>query len=287
MIDSKGKYLAFQLLPLNIYLLIFFLLPLMLLIAYSFWRVGSYEIIREFTLVSYSNVIKNELFMQVLARSIGIGFVVSITGIVICYPMAYAVVFKVKKMRDIILFLIIISLLSNYLVKVYAWRTILGNRGLVNTFLVNTGIIEEPLGFLLFSAFAVGLALLHILIPFIMLPIYSSLLNIDTYTLEAARDLGANSLLTFLKVTLPLSIPGVKTAFIFSFIIASGDYVIPQMLGGASGLMIGKIIADQFGVNFNWTEGSALVFLLVLLDLIVIGLFTFTLNFLFLRKRRF
>lgn len=198
--------------------------------------------------------------------------------------MAYALVFKVKKLRDFIIFLILISLFSNYLVKVYAWRTILGNSGLINSILINIGIIEEPLSVLLFSKFAVFIALLHILIPFIILPLYSSLLNIDPELLQAAQDLGANPLVSFMKITLPLSIPGIKTAFIFSFIIASGDYIIPQMLGGANGLMIGKVIADQFGITFNWCEGSALVFLLVLFDLVIFILFIFLLNKIFLRK---
>jgi len=191
-----------------------------------------------------------------------------------------------KRLRDLILFLIVISLLSSYLVKVYAWRTILGNNGLINTTLMYLGIIREPLEFLLFSKVSVFVSLLHILIPFTILPMYSALLNVDPVLFEAARDLGANPVHTFLKVTLPLSIPGIKTAFIFSFIIASGDYIIPQLLGGTSGLMIGKVIADQFGIVFNWGEGSSLVFLLIFSDLIVFSLFSFFLAKIFLRRRK-
>lgn len=283
---SNRKIIFFQLIPINIYMFILFVIPIFILLAYSFWRVENFEIIKDFSLISYKNILKNKLFMNVLIRSVGIGFLVSIVGIVVSYPLAYAIAFKVKKLRDLIVFLIVISLLSNYLVKVYACRTILGNYGLINTSLMYIGIIKEPLGILLFSKFAVFIALLNILLPFIILPLYSSLLNINPEFLEAARDLGANPLISFLKITLPLSIPGIKTAFIFSFIIASGDYVIPQMLGGASGLMIGKVIADQFGITFNWSEGSALVFLLIFFDLVVFSLFIFSLNKMFLRRRK-
>lgn len=284
MVNSNKKLIVGQLTPISLYMIVFFIVPIFILFAYSFWKVKNFEIIKDWTISSYHNVLSNPLFMNVLFRSIGIGLLVTVVGIVIGYLMAYALVFKVKKLRDFIIFLILISLFSNYLVKVYAWRTILGNSGLINSILINIGIIEEPLSVLLFSKFAVFIALLHILIPFIILPLYSSLLNIDPELLQAAQDLGANPLVSFMKITLPLSIPGIKTAFIFSFIIASGDYIIPQMLGGANGLMIGKVIADQFGITFNWCEGSALVFLLVLFDLVIFILFIFLLNKIFLRK---
>jgi len=283
---TNRKLLITQLSPITIFMIVFFLAPMSILFLYSLWRIESLQIIREITIVNYINILKNDLFMGVLLRSVIIGFLVSITGIIISYLLAYGVVFKVTRLRDLIIFLIILALLSNYLVRVYAWRTILGNNGLINSLLMYLGIIKEPIEVLLFSNFSVSIALLNILIPFIILPLYSSLLNVDPVLLEAARDLGANPLRTFIKVTLPLSIPGIKTAFIFSFIIASGDYVIPQMLGGTRGLMIGRIIADQFGVVFNWGEGSALVFTLILVDIAVFSLFSFFLARIYLKRRK-
>lgn len=283
---SNRKQVIFQLSPVTIYMIIFFIIPIFILLIYSLWRIENFQIIKDLTFINYINALKNNLFMNVLLRSIVIGFLVSITGIIISYPVAYITVFRMKRQRDLILFLIVISLLSSYLVKIYAWRTILGNNGLINSTLTYLGIIREPLEFLLFSKVSVFISLLHILIPFIILPLYSALLNVDSVLFEAAQDLGANPVSTFLKVTLPLSIPGIRTAFIFSFIIASGDYVIPQMLGGTSGLMIGRVIADQFGIVFNWGEGSSLVFLLIFFDLIVFSLFSFFLAKIFLRRRK-
>lgn len=283
---SNRKQVIFQLSPVTTYMIIFFVIPIFILLIYSLWRIENFQIIKDLTFINYINALKNNLFMNVLLRSIVIGFLVSITGIIISYPVAYITVFRMKRQRDLILFLIVISLLSSYLVKIYAWRTILGNNGLINTTLTYLGIIKEPLKFLLFSKVSVFISLLHILIPFIILPLYSALLNVDMVLFEAAQDLGANPMSTFLKVTLPLSIPGIRTAFIFSFIIASGDYVVPQMLGGTSGLMIGRVIADQFGIVYNWGEGSSLVFLLIFFDLIVFSLFSFFLAKIFLRRRK-
>lgn len=280
------KLVISQLSPTTIFLIVFFVAPMVILLIYSFWRIESYQFVRELSIRNYVNALKDDLFMIVLLRSIMIGFLVSITGIIISYPLAYITVFRMKKMRSMIIFLIVISLLSSYLVKVYAWRTILGNRGIINVALIYLGVINEPLEILLFSKVSVFISLLHILIPFIILPLYSALLNIDPVLFEAARDLGANPFLTFMKVTLPLSIPGITTAFIFSFIIASGDYVIPEMLGGVSGLMVGRVIATQFGAIFNWSEGSANVFILIVFDLIIFGLFSFFLTRLFLRRRK-
>ncbi len=283
---SNRKLVIFQLSPVTIYMIIFFIIPVFILLIYSMWRIENFQVIKDLTFANYINILKNSLFMNVLLRSVIIGFLVSITGIVISYPVAYIAVFRMKRIRDLIVFLIVISLLSSYLVKIYAWRTILGNNGIINTALTYLGIIEEPLSVLLFSKFSVFVSLLHILLPFIILPLYSALLNVDPTLFEAAQDLGANPVSTFLKVTLPLSVPGIRTAFIFSFIIASGDYVIPQMLGGTSGLMIGRVIADQFGVLFNWGEGSSLVFLLIFFDLIVYSLFSFFLAKTFLKRRK-
>lgn len=283
---SNRKLVIFQLSPVTIYMIIFFIIPIFILLIYSMWRIENFQVIKDLTFANYINTLKNSLFMNVLLRSVIIGFLVSITGIIISYPVAYIAVFRMKRIRDLIIFLIVISLLSSYLVKIYAWRTILGNNGIINIALTYLGIIEEPLSILLFSKFSVFISLLHILLPFIILPLYSALLNVDPTLFEAAQDLGANPVRTFLKVTLPLSIPGIRTAFIFSFIIASGDYVIPQMLGGTSGLMIGRVIADQFGVVFNWGEGSSLVFLLIFFDLIVYGLFSFFLAKTFLKRRK-
>ncbi len=280
------RLLISQLSPTTIFLLVFFVAPMAILVLYSLWRVESFQFIKEISLINYITALKDELFMNVLLRSIMIGLMVSLSGIIISYPMAYIIVFRMTRLRDLIIFLIVLSLLSSYLVKVYAWRTILGNQGIINTFLSYLGIISEPLEILLFTKFSVYIALVNILLPFILIPLYSTLLNIDPELFEASRDLGANPFTTFIKVTLPLSIPGIRTAFIFSFVIASGDYVIPEMLGGPSGLMVGRVIANHFGGVFNWAKGSADVFILMAFDLVVFAAFSFILAKLFIRRRK-
>jgi spermidine/putrescine transport system permease protein len=192
-----------------------------------------------------------------------IGLITSLLTIFIAYPLTYAMTYRYKRAREFILFLILLSLLSSYLVRVYAWKIILGKTGFINTILLLIGIIKNPLPFLLYSKFAVIITLVYIFIPFAVLPIFSALQNIEPELMEAAKDLGANRAGSFIKITLPLSMPGVVSAFIFTFILSAGDYITPQLVGGTSGLMIGKIIADQFGLVYNWPLGSAIAFILI------------------------
>ena len=187
---TDKKQVVFQLSPVTLFIIVFFIVPVFILLIYSFWRIDNSQLIKEFTIINYINVLKNALYMKVLLRSVVIGFLVSMLGIIISYLLAYGVVFKLTKLRDLIIFLIIISLLSNYLVRIYAWRTILGSKGVINTLLIYMGIIKEPISALLFNNFSVIIALLHILIPFIILPIYSALLNIDPTLLEASQGFG-------------------------------------------------------------------------------------------------
>jgi len=178
----------------------------------------------------------------------------------------------------------LISLFSNYLVRVYAWKTILGNNGLINQFLMYIGLIKQPLEFLLYSSSAIIITLIYILIPFTILPIFSSLQNVSSDLIEAAKDLGANSAIAFYKVTLPLSMPGVITGFTFSFILSAGDYVTPQLVGGPTGLMIGKIIADQFGTVYNWPLGSALSYFMIFLMILIINILIYVTRILKLKR---
>ncbi|MEW5818055.1 MAG: ABC transporter permease, partial [Spirochaetota bacterium] len=141
-------------------------------------------------------------------------------------------------------------------------RTILGNNGVLNSLLLTVGIIKEPLQIFLYNPFAIAITLTAICIPFVFIPVYTSLERIPKNLLDAAADLGADELGTFLNVILPISLPGVFTGFIFSFIIALGDYIIPQQLGGTQGIMYGNLIWSQFGFAFNWPFGAALGFIL-------------------------
>ncbi len=268
---KRTKKHIYLLSPLFTYFTIFFFVPLFILFIYSFWRKTSTGLIPTFTLFNYISIFSKQLYPIVILRSIRIGFITSIICILLSYPVAYSLTFKYKRMQDFVLYLILISLFSSYLVRVYAWKTILGSNGLFNQVLKYLGIIEEPLTFLLYSPTAIIITLVFIFTPFTILPVYSSLQNISVDLLEAARDLGASRMSTFYRVMLPLSMPGVITGFIFSFVLAAGDYVTPQMVGGTEGLMVGRVVQDQFGMTYNWPFGSALAYFTIFILIFLIN----------------
>jgi spermidine/putrescine transport system permease protein len=258
--------------PLALYFSLFFLVPMLVLLAYSFWTKTSTELVPTFTLANYVNIFSKALYPRIIWASVRIGLITAGICVLVSYPVAYALTFKYKRLQDFALYLILISLFSSYLVRVYAWKTILGTNGLINQILMSMRIIGEPVTFLLYSPTSVIITLVFILIPFTVLPMFSSLQNINLDLLEAARDLGASSAQTFFRVILPLSMPGIVSGFTFSFILAAGDYVTPQMVGGTAGLMIGRIVADQFGMIYDWPFGSALSYFTILLLIIIVAL---------------
>jgi spermidine/putrescine transport system permease protein len=240
-----------------------FLAPIFVFLVYSFWRLEGFEIIREWTLENYVHVIQNRVYVQLIVRSIGIGAITGVVTVLLSYPVAYAMVFRMKAERELILLLMILSLFSSYLVRVYAWKTILGGNGVINNILMSLGLVQEPLSWLIYSKFAVIITLTSVFLPITVLPLYSSLMNISYSLIEASRDLGAGAAQTFRKVTLPLSMPGVVAGFIFTFVLTAGDYVTPALLGGSDGQLIGNSITSQFGVASNWPLGSAITFFVV------------------------
>ena len=282
---KKVKKHIILLTPLFTYFTFFFFAPMFVLFVYSFWLKTSTGLVPTFTLHNYLYIFSNKLYPITILRSIRIGFITAIICVIISYPVAYSLTFKYKKLQDVVLYLILISLFSSYLVRVYAWKTILGSNGIINQILRYIGLIEEPLTFLLFSPTAIIITLVFILTPFTILPIFSSLQNISVDLIEAANDLGANKLKTFYRVTLPLSMPGVITGFIFSFTISTGDYVTPQLVGGTEGLMIGRIVQDQFGMTYNWPFGSALAYFMIFLLIILINCFIWITAILKLKRK--
>jgi spermidine/putrescine transport system permease protein len=192
---------------------------------------------------------------------------VSAIIVLAAYPLAYYLALSGTKRKYVLLLLLIAPFLTSYLLRVLAWKVILGNQGVVNSFLYWTGLrsADHPLSQLLYSRFAVMLVLGYIWLPFVALPIFVSLESLDRRLLEAASDLGASRLTAFRRVTLPLSLPGVAAAFLFVFIPTLGEFVTPSLVGGPSGYMYGNQIVDLFGTGFpDWETGSVLaLFLLV------------------------
>jgi spermidine/putrescine transport system permease protein len=260
--ETRDRWLsALQLAPATAFLLTFLVVPLGIFLAYSFWVTRSHTLVAEWTIAQYKEGVTDPVWRDLLRNTLVIALLTATLTVTIAYAFAHALRFHLRRYQEILLFLVLIALFSGYLVRIYAWRTILGNEGIINQALIRIGVVEEPLSFLLFSRSAAIIVLVNLLVPLAILPIYGALQNVRQEEVEAARDLGASASAAFRKVTLPLAWSGVFVSFAISFIIAAGDYVTPQLVGGTSGSMIGRAIANQFGVTFEWPRGAALAFL--------------------------
>jgi spermidine/putrescine transport system permease protein len=236
------------------------------------WRYANFQIVRAWTLANYTDAIASGPYRNLLRNTLAIALAAGTASVVVAYTFAHVVRFHLKRWQEPLIFAVVVALFSGYLVRIYAWRTILGDRGVVNEALQGLGIAQEPITVLLYSRFAAILVLCNFLIPLAVLPIYAALQDIREEEVEAARDLGATPWRAFRSVTLPLAWNGVTVAFALVFIIAAGDYVTPQLVGGTSGTMIGQAIARAFNLTFNWPQGAALSFLLLGVVLAIVAL---------------
>ena len=259
--------LAFLAAP-NLWLLVFFVVPMAAMVLYSFWRVVDYRIVADLTMANYRRLVE-PLYVSVFLRTVRISVVVTALSLLIGYPVAYHLAQKVRYFKLTLLLLVILPLWTSYLVRTYAWMLILGTEGALNRLLLGLGLVEEPLSWLLFSDFAVTVALVHIYLPYLILPLYAVLERIDKHVLEAAWDLGGSRVRTFFSVILPLSVPGIAAGCLFVFIPSVGAFITPELLGGTRSIMMGSIIAQQFGVAYEYPFGSALALVLMGLILIV------------------
>jgi spermidine/putrescine transport system permease protein len=258
--------------PVSLWMLALVIVPLGYTLVMSFYQVQDLQILPRLTLKNYAQFFTEPMYSAILGRSMLIALGVALLGVLTGYPLAYLVSLKVRRGKQALFMLSIIPLWVSYLVRIIAWKTILGNRGVINSALLSLGLIQEPLSFLLYNRFAIAVTLTYICIPFVFIPVYTAIEKIPRNILEASNDLGAGELRTFLNVVLPLSLPGLVTGFIFAFIIALGDYIIPQQLGGTSGMMFGNLIWSQFGFAFNWPFGAALGFILLAISVTVLAL---------------
>jgi spermidine/putrescine transport system permease protein len=258
----------------------FLLVPYAILLGYSFWSVSSIQtIIHSWNLQNYLELARNSLYRDVLFRSMRIAAAVTFFALLLGYPLAYFLSFHATKRKDLLYQLVIIPLWASYLVRGYAWKTILGTDGVLNGVLhfthatdlltglqhmINQHVTAShqvalvPLPFLLYSPFAVVLVLTHIYTPFVILPIYASLEHIPRNLLEASGDLGSSPWSTFRRVILPLSLPGVIAGATFAFVLTLGDFLAPLLVGGSSGIMISNIVVGLFGAAYNWPLGAAI-----------------------------
>jgi spermidine/putrescine transport system permease protein len=232
--------------------------PVGMLIAYSFWTQNYLEIDTTFTLANYVSVLSKKIYPIILWRSIVISLSVTVATIVMAYPIAYFIAFRVRRHKMIWLILITVPFWTSYLLRVFAWKVILGYNGVINSALIWLGVVDAPLEFLLYNPIAVVITLAHAWAPVAILPIFVSLEKIDRSLLEAATDLGDTPFERFFRVTLPLTVPGIVAAFLLVFIPTVGDYVTPQLVGGPDGMMIGNLMYTLFFRVNNWPMGSAL-----------------------------
>jgi len=258
-------------------------IPLTLLLIVSFWTQVYLEFDRTPSLQNYRDFFERPIYIRLLLRSLGIAGLCTLATVLLAYPMAYYVAFRVHRHKIWWLILLTIPFWTSYLLRVFSWKVILGYEGLINSGLAWLGWIEAPLEFILYNPTAVVITLAHAWAAFAILPIYVSLEKIDRSLLEAARDLGEGPVMTFLRVTLPLSMPGVIAASLLVFIPTVGDYVTPTLVGGPRGIMIGNIIQSMFGKAQNWPMGAALSVMSMLTITIVVCAFLLILQF--IRKR--
>lgn len=237
--------------------------PLALLVAYSVWTRRGLAIDTHVTLAEYAAVVTQSGFASVFIRSLAIASAASLIAILIAYPVAWFIAFQARA-KFLWLLLVTIPFWTSYLLRVFAWKVILGYNGVINSGLLALHLVSMPVPFLLYNPVAVVLTLIHGYAPFAVLPIYAALEKIDPALLEAAADLGDTPAKRFFRVTLPLSMGGVITAFVLIFIPATGDYVTPALVGGPDGLMIANVIQAQFGPADNWPLGAALAIMTII-----------------------
>ena len=233
-------------------------IPFAILIAMSLWTQVGFDFDTTLTLANYGTALEQPVYKALLLRSLAISGTCTIATVLLSYPMAYYVAFHVHKHKMIWIILMTLPFWTSYLLRVFAWKVILGYNGVINSGLIGLGFIDQPLEFLLYSPTAVVITLAHAWAAFAILPMYVSLEKIDRSLLEAATDLGDGPMARFLRVTLPLSLPGIIAATLIIFIPTVGDYITPALLGGPDGIMIGNMIQAQFGKVNNWPMGAAL-----------------------------
>lgn len=248
----------------------FFLVPMLALLVLSVWQAQGFSLIPTFTLANYQKIATSALHHTLILRTVVVGLSTAAIVVPLAFVLSYLMRFVFERRGQLILQLMLLSLFSGYLVRIYAWRTILGKQGLLNSALQWLGVVDQPLTFLIYSNFAVVVTLVGLLLPLAVLPIYSSMSNLSRDVLEVAQDLGARRLHLVRTVLLPLTLPGVGAAFAFSFLLAAGDFVTPALVGGTQSVMIGNVIADQFrGVGANWPLGAALAFVMIVIVMVI------------------
>ncbi|MBA3518644.1 MAG: ABC transporter permease [Rhizobiales bacterium] len=283
----SSRAVAILLAPISLLLAVFFLVPLGIMIVYSFLEPGIYGgVVWSFYPFNYGRVLGAPLnaleefdavYLRIFINTLRIALTTVLISLLVCYPVAFWVSRLPDRWKSLVLFLITLPFFANLLIRVYAWLLILRPTGFANTALKSAGLIDQPLP-LLFNNVAVAIGLVYILVPFMFLPIYASIERLDANLIQASQDLGASPFQTFRRVVLPLTMPGIVGGSIIVFIPALGNFVVPSLLGGAKVLMSGNLIEQQFLDARNWPFGATLSMLVMAVILVLMMIYVVNLG---------
>lgn len=257
-LDTEARRGLLLLSPTAGYALVMLAAPLVMIVTFSFWTQNYLDIDTTPTLHNYREAWSQPIYRVLMFRSLRISLIVTLGTVLLAFPIAYFVSFHVRRRKALWLFLITVPFWTSYLIRVFLWKVILGFNGVLNTALLEVGLIDEPLTFILYNSNAVVLTLAHAWAPFAILPIFVALEKIDRSLLEAAEDLGDGPMRRFFRITLPLAMPGVIAATLIVLIPTMGDFITPRLVGGTEGLMIANMIQVQFSRANNAPLGAAL-----------------------------
>ncbi len=273
--------------PTTIFLAVFFLIPLIIMLTYSFLEPGLYGGVEwNFYHWNYGRILGwadgfyeefDIVYLEILGRSIGLATATVLCTLVVCYPVAFWISSLSPKNKSFFILLITLPFFTSMVVRLYAWILILRDSGFANQFLEWTGVIDSPLS-IMYTNTAVIIGMVYIFIPFMFMPIYSSVEKLDGRLIQASEDLGATPVTTFRRVILPMTMPGVVSGSVLVFIPSLGNFVIPELFGGAKVLMIGNMVEQQFLYARNWPFGAALSMIISLFMLILLSVFFYRVN---------
>lgn len=270
-LDRRGTFWLLYLPPV-VWLTAFLVMPVLLMALFSFRPDMRGDLFQSWTptMDQYISIAGTGSYWRLLGISTLTALAIGISAVILAYPLAYFLVFHGGSRTAFYLILLLIPFWTSYLLRIMAWKILLGTEGVINSFLMYVGLIQEPLPALLYNRTAVVVTLIYVWIPFAALPIFAALQRIDRILFEAAADLGARPYHQFIRVTLPLSAPGVLAAFFMVFIPTVGEYVTPLLVGGSRGFLYGNIIQDFFTKAANWPLGSALSMIMLAATLILV-----------------
>jgi spermidine/putrescine transport system permease protein len=280
MIGRRGAA-AFLAVPPFLWLGLLFVLPMFVVVAVSL-QPGSGRI--DFgpgwpAISQYGQIADTPVYLRQLGLSVAMAFGVAVAATVLAYPLAYFLAFRARQRAGTFLILLLLPFATSFLLRIMAWKLLLGQEGAINWLLTTLRVVDEPSTLLIYSRAAVVLTLIYVWIPFAALPIYAALQRIDRSHLEAAADLGAGPWTRFFRVTVPLSLPGVLATMFMVFIPTVGEYVTPVLVGGPDGVMYGQLVQDFFTRAGNWPLGSALAVVMLMTTLALVALATWIIDF--------